>query len=65
MLTRRQVAELLNMEIHTVSRFVDSGDLVAHKLGHLWRFDPADVAAFLKARSTSRSTGFTSPEAVA
>jgi excisionase family DNA binding protein len=65
MLTRPQVCKLLNVEVHTLAKWVDRGDLVGHKLGGTWRFDPADVAAFLKANRTSRSTGFTTPEAVA
>ncbi len=65
MLTRPQVCKLLNVETHTIARWVDQGDLVGHKLGSTWRFDPDDIADFLRERSTSRSTGFTSPEAVA
>jgi excisionase family DNA binding protein len=65
MLTRQEVAKLLHVEIHTIARWVQQGDLVGHKLGTTWRFDPDDVATFLRDRSTARSTGFTSPEAVA
>jgi excisionase family DNA binding protein len=62
MLSRTELADLLHVQPDTVIRLVTSGELVGYRVGGQWRFDPEDVASFLE---RSRSTGFTSPEAVA
>jgi len=44
------VADSLDVSTRTVRRWVKSGDLVAHRFGHLTRISEADFAAFLAAK---------------
>jgi excisionase family DNA binding protein len=41
------VARLCGVSDRTVRRWIDSGRLVARKLGSQWRIHPRDYAAFL------------------
>ncbi|MBX3478834.1 MAG: helix-turn-helix domain-containing protein [Caulobacter sp.] len=41
------VAERLSVSKKTVSRWVESGELRAHKLGAQWRISESDLATFL------------------
>lgn len=50
-LTREQVAELLNVHPQIVTRFVRNDGLVGMKLGSTWRFRRADVEAWLADRA--------------
>ena len=50
LLSLREVADTLAVSIRTVHRFVGSGDLTVHRIGHQLRVSPADLEIFLKAR---------------
>ncbi len=45
-----QVAIRLNVSVVTVRRWIKRGELIAHKLGHLWRISEADFELFLRER---------------
>ncbi len=45
-----QVAVRLNVSVVTVRRWIKRGELIAHKLGHLWRISEADFELFLRER---------------
>jgi len=42
------VAERLQVSVRTVRRWIDRGDLIAHKLGAQWRVSEADLELFLR-----------------
>jgi excisionase family DNA binding protein len=46
----REVADTLGVSIRTVHRFIGSGDLAVHRIGHQLRVSPADLEIFLKVR---------------
>jgi len=48
MLTVADVAEILNVNERTVRRWIDVGDLAAHKLGRQWRISTQDLNTFLQ-----------------
>jgi excisionase family DNA binding protein len=48
--TKRDVAEQLDASTRTVSRWIKSGDLKAHKLGRLVRIAGDDLDRFLASR---------------
>lgn len=48
-MTLEQVADYLQVGIHTVYRLRDSGKLKAAKVGRIWRVRKADVDAYLEA----------------
>lgn len=48
-MTLDQVAEYLQVGIHTVYRLRDSGRLKAAKVGRIWRVRKADVEAYIEA----------------
>ena len=50
LLSLREVADMLGVSIRTVRRFIDNGDLVAHRIGGQLRVAPADLEVFLKIR---------------
>ncbi len=45
-----QVAIRLNVSVVTVRRWIKRGELIAHKLGHMWRISEADFELFLRER---------------
>ena len=45
--TTRRVAEHLHVSQRTVHRWIDSGDLVAHRFGRSVRISDNDLRAFL------------------
>lgn len=48
--TPAQVAEQLQVSGKTVLRWIEAGELPAHKLGRQWRIAEADLKRFLHAR---------------
>lgn len=51
--TAEEAAHYLTWSVETVRRRARAGKLRATKLGEEWRFDPADVRALLKPRSSA------------
>lgn len=47
-LTIIDVAELLQLSERTVRRWIESGDLAAHKLGRQWRISTRDLEEYLR-----------------
>ena len=45
--TPEKIAELLELKVTTVRRFIRDGKLKAHKIGRQWRILAQDLAAFL------------------
>ena len=50
LLSLREVADTLGVSIRTLHRFIASGDLVVHRIGHQLRVSPANLETFLKVR---------------
>ena len=50
LLTIPQVAELLQVCPKTIRRWIERGELVAHRLGRQWRIAQNDLETFLKIR---------------
>ncbi len=46
----REIAEHLQVCDKTVRRWIESGDLVAHRIGRQWRIGATDLETFLKLR---------------
>ena len=46
-LTRHDVAELLNLSVRTIDRLVAAGELSHHRLADLVRFTQADVTEYI------------------
>ena len=53
LLSLREVADTLGVSIRTLHRFIGSGDLTVHRIGHQLRVSPADLETFLKVRRQS------------
>lgn len=49
-LTIPDISERLRVSDKTVRRWIEKGDLIAHKLGTRWRVSEADLALFLRTR---------------
>ena len=47
LLSLRQVAQLLGISERTVYRLMDDGELHPYKMGKSWKFDQADIDAYL------------------
>jgi excisionase family DNA binding protein len=47
MMSVKQVADRLSVKEKTVYAWASSGQLPGYKLGDLWRFDPAEIEAWL------------------
>lgn len=47
-LTISDVAQLLQISERTVRRWIDGGDLAAHKLGRQWRISDKDLKEYLR-----------------
>jgi excisionase family DNA binding protein len=50
LLSLREVADTLGVSIRTLHRFIASGDLVIHRIGHQLRVTQNDLEFFLKVR---------------
>jgi excisionase family DNA binding protein len=48
--TAQEISESLDVSPRTVSRWIASGDLIAHRLGHSVRVADDDLRVFLAAR---------------
>ena len=48
LLTVSQVADVLQVNVRTVRRWIDAGDLVAHRIGRGVRVSEADLIAFIR-----------------
>jgi excisionase family DNA binding protein len=46
----KQVQEMLSISERTVFRYIKSGELKGFKAGREWKFEPADIDAFIEAR---------------
>jgi|Tabmets5t2r1_1033131.scaffolds.fasta_scaffold477890_2 excisionase family DNA binding protein len=58
--TKRDVAEQLDASTRTVSRWIERGDLKAHKLGRLVRIAGDDLDPFLASRRGYKDDGLLS-----
>ena len=50
LLTIAQTAAICQVSIKTVRRWIERGELVAHRLGRQWRIARKDLEAFIKIR---------------
>lgn len=46
----KQVQQILGISERTVFRYIKSGELKGFKAGRAWKFEPADIDAFVEAR---------------
>jgi excisionase family DNA binding protein len=46
----QSIAEMLDVSVKTVRRWINRGELPAHKLGNQWRVSRGDLEIFLKLR---------------
>lgn len=54
-MTRREVAQKLNVSVRHVDRTMENGELPYFKVGASVRFRPADVAAFIEKRMNAHA----------
>ena len=50
LLTIPQTAEHLQVSTKTIRRWIEAGDLVAHRFGRQWRISDADLQIFIRIR---------------
>lgn len=50
LLTIRDVADILRVSAKSVRRWIDAGDLVAHRVGRQLRVSQGDLETFIKLR---------------
>lgn len=50
LLTIQDVADILQVSQRSVRRWIDAGDLVAHRIGRQWRVGQGDLETFIKLR---------------
>lgn len=50
LLTIPDIARLFQVSTKTVRRWIDAGELRAHRLGRQWRISTSEVEQFLNAR---------------
>jgi excisionase family DNA binding protein len=50
LLTTEQAAGALQVSTKTILRWISSGDLIAHRLGHQWRISQSDLENFIRMR---------------
>jgi len=48
--TIKQAAKLLNASTKTIRRWIEDGDLIAHRMGHQFRISEPDLQTFIKMR---------------
>ncbi len=53
LLTIQQTAEALQVSTKSVRRWIEVGDLIAHRLGRQWRVSEPDLQNFIRARRNS------------
>lgn len=46
----KQVQEILGISERTAFRYIKSGELKGFKVGREWKFEPADIDAFIELR---------------
>jgi excisionase family DNA binding protein len=46
----KQVQEMLGISERTAFRYIKSGELKGFKVGREWKFEPADIDAFIELR---------------
>jgi excisionase family DNA binding protein len=46
----KQVQDMLGISERTVFRYIKSGELKGFKAGREWKFEPADIDAFIETR---------------
>ena len=56
LLTTEQVAELLQIHINVIRKWLKEGKLPGIKLGREWRVDPQDLEAFIQAAKSGGSS---------
>lgn len=61
LLTFQEAAELLRVSRATMYRWLNSGQLVGHKVGRTWRFYKRDLHAFVSAQTGSGVRSFRAP----
>lgn len=54
LMTLEKVAEAVKLKPQSIRNAVITGKLRAYKLGNRWRFDPADVRAWLDSQKTDK-----------
>ena len=52
----REVADLLNLDSDTVSRYADEGKIPAFRVGSRWRVDPEALAFWIEAQNIQSPT---------
>ena len=50
LLTLKQTADHLQVSVKTVRRWIDAGDLIAHRLGRSLRVGESDLQTFIRMR---------------
>jgi excisionase family DNA binding protein len=50
LLTIKQTAEHLQVSTRTIRRWIEAGDLIAHRMGHQFRISETDLQTFIKTR---------------
>jgi excisionase family DNA binding protein len=53
-LSIKETAEFFSVSEKTVRRWIDTGQLAAHRLGRQWRITPDEIERFLATRSSWR-----------
>jgi len=48
LLTIEQTAKVLQVSSKTIRRWIDTGDLIAHRLGRQWRISEMDLQTFIR-----------------
>ena len=48
LLTIEQTAKVLQVSTKTIRRWIDTGDLIAHRFGRQWRISAADLQSFIR-----------------
>jgi excisionase family DNA binding protein len=54
LLSIKETAEFFSVSEKTVRRWIDTGQLAAHRLGRQWRITPDEIERFLATRSSWR-----------
>ena len=54
LLTIYEAAEFMTVSTKTIRRWIEAGELRAHKLGRQWRIAPDDMEHFLVSRATGQ-----------
>lgn len=54
-LTVKEVSEILNLRYETILRYILNKELVASKLGRVWRIRRTDLNKFLLERENTRN----------